>query len=59
MRPAEDPDGAGMHLRRGPNQVESWLKVARRAGLAWAVKTTRAIGRSACTEATKMFMSLL
>ncbi len=48
-----------MHLRRGPDQAESWLREARRAGLAWAVNTTRPVERTTCNEAIKMYKTLL
>ena len=48
-----------MHLQRGPDQAEFWLRVARRAGLAWAVNTTRAVERTAWNEAIKMYKTLL
>jgi len=41
-----------MYHQPGPDQAESWLREARRAGLAWTVKTTRTVERTAYIEAS-------
>jgi len=41
-----------MYLRTGPDQAGSWLREARRAGLVWAVNTTRAIELFSLTACT-------
>jgi hypothetical protein len=48
-----------MYLRTGPDQAGFWLSVARRAGLVWAVNTTRVIEHTVRIEAIKMGTTLL